>query len=106
MKHENKDSEVSGRVATLLESIDRRLQEVLRGQTTSSVAPVHPDRVYTRTQAARLLGVSTWTIDRARKQGLLVEARRVGQRDVRITGESLVALMKKTEAPSVRVRRL
>lgn len=67
---------------------------------------INPRQAYTRTQAARVLGVSVWTIDKGRKEGLLVEARRIGQRDIRITGESLLAMMKNKETASVRVRTL
>lgn len=70
------------------------------------MAPIDINRAYTRTQAARLLGVSTWTIDKGRKAGLLAEARRIGQRDVRVTGESLVRFMKEREAGSVHVRKM
>ena len=42
-------------------------------------------------EAAALLRVSTWTIDRARKEELLAEVERIGARYVRITGESLVS---------------
>ena len=90
--------ETSARALALLETINRRLREVLRGQATSQVAPIDLNQAYTRTQATRLLGVSTWTI--------LLEARQIGQRDVRVTGESLAAFMKKREATSVRVRRM
>lgn len=96
----------SARVVTLLESIDRRLQVALRTQQETNVAPINPHQAYTRKQAARLLGVSTWSIDRARKQGLLIETRRIGERDVRITGVSLMAYMQEREATSVRVRTL
>lgn len=98
--------ETSARALALLESINCRLREVLRGQATSQVAPIDLNQAYTLTQATRLLGVSTWTIDKGRKAGLLIEARRIGQRDVRITGESLVRFMKERESASVHVRKM
>lgn len=101
------ETETLARVLALLETITLQLQELISAQhAASTVAPVDPHRAYTRTQAARLIGMSTWTIDRARKQGLLAEARQIGHRDVRITGESLLKFMKGGEVASVRVRKL
>ena len=65
----------------------RRIADALSHHTAPEISPVQS---YTRRQAARLLNVSAWTIDRARKEGLLAEAERIGQRDVRITGASLL----------------
>lgn len=90
----------------LLESINHRIQGALGAQQDVNVARIEPSQAYTRTQAARLLRVSVWTIDRARKEGSLIEARRIGQRDVRITGASLLKFTASKEAASVRVRRL
>ena len=91
-------------VVQLLQSIDRRLVDLLADSQLRNGGD--PQKAYTRQQAARLIGVSTWTIDRARKQGLLIEARRFGQRDVRITGESLVRFMNERESASAHVRKM
>lgn len=94
------------RALQILGAINDRLGSIVEAVNGSLSGSIDPHHAYTRTQAARLLGVSVWTIDRARKDGLLIEARRIGQRDVRITGESLVEFLKNTEAASVRVRKL
>ncbi len=97
---------MTGQVVSLLEEINERLATIAQTLTATPPDAINPQQAYTRAQAARLLGVSVWTIDKGRKAGLLVEARRIGRRDVRITGVSLLAFMKKTEATSVRVRTL
>ena len=97
---------MNGHVVSLLETINERLGTIARTLTASPPGAINPHQAYTRTQAARLLGVSTWTIDRARRQGLLIEANRIGKRDVRITGESLMAFMRSTDTASIRVRKL
>lgn len=89
----------------LLVAIHAQLVRIADAACTSNPV-VRPYQAYTRTQAARLLRVSTWTIDKARREGLLLEARRIGQRDVRVTGESLVAFMKQREATTVIVRKM
>ena len=93
-------------IAAVLEVIDERLARIERAYANPKCESLDAHHAYTRTQAASLLSVSTWTIDRARKQGVLLEARRLGQRDVRITGESLLVFMTQREAASVRVRTL
>jgi hypothetical protein len=94
-------------ILNLLISIDRRLSRIADGVTDNpSSIVINPDQSYTRRQTARLLRVSTWTIDKARKEGVLVEARRIGQRDVRITGDSLLTFMKKKDLASVRVQKM
>ena len=99
--------ELSASTLSLLETVAHRLQELLRARHDASpVVDFNSQQAFTRTQAARLLNVSVWTIDRARKQGLLIEARPIGKRDVRITGDSLIAFMQKKENASVRVRNL
>ena len=99
--------ELPASTLSLLETVAKRLQELLRARHDDSpVVDFNSQQAYTRTQAARLLNVSVWTIDRARKQGLLIEACPIGKRDVRITGDSLFAFMQKKENASVRVRNL
>lgn len=96
---------MSNEICQLLAAIHAEVVRIADANCASiPVASAH--QAYTRTQAARLLGVSTWTIDRARKQGALIEARRIGERDVRITGESLMEFVKESEANSVRVRKM
>lgn len=107
MKQKSQGIETIARVITLLESIDHRLREHLRVQKNACpVVSIDSDKAYTRTQASCLTSVSKWTIDKARKEGQLVEARRFGKRDVRITGESLLKFIKKMEPSSLRVRKL
>lgn len=93
-------------IAAVLEVIDRRLARIERAFANPEPESIDGGRAYSRRQAARALGVSTWTIDRARKQGLLVEANRIGQRDVRVTGESLAVFMQGRESASVHVRKM
>ena len=76
------------RADQILRSIEAhvaRIVEVIDGAPPESI---DARQAYTRAQAARLLGVSTWTIDRARKTGALVEARRIGQRGSFLHGTS------------------
>ena len=94
-------------IHNLLISIDRRLA-LIADNVTDNPSPtiINSDQSYTRRQTARLLGVSTWTVDRARKDGLLVEARRVGKRDVRITGESILEFHRESSRSSARIQKL
>jgi len=76
-----------------------RLDQILAGQAAlaeqqarafrllADAEPVDPDRLYSRADAARLLGVHTRTIDRWIKSGVLARANR-GRRTY-ITGRSL-----------------
>lgn len=93
-------------IATVLEVIDKRLAQIERAFANPKPESIDGGRAYSRRQAARALAVSTWTIDKARKEGSLSEARRIGQRDVRITGESLLTFMTSRDAAAVRVRTL
>ena len=93
-------------IAAVLELIDTRLARIERAFANPKPESIDGGRAYSRRQAARALSVSTWTIDKARKEGLLIEARRIGQRDVRVTGESIVRFMKEREFASVQVRKL
>lgn len=107
MTDNNNTLDTPERILVLLESIDRRIHRLSHPQADEQHGErVDPYQAYTRTQAAQLLGVSVWTIDRARKQGLMIEARRIGQRDVRVTGESLLEFMTTREAASVHVRKM
>jgi hypothetical protein len=94
-------------ILSLLISIDRRLA-LIADSITDNPSPtvIHPNQSYTRRQTARLLGVSTWTVDRARKDGLLVEARRIGQRDVRITGESILEFHQRVRRTTAQIQKL
>ena len=93
-------------IATVLEVIDKRLAQIERAFANPKPESIDGGRAYSRRQAARALAVSTWTIDKARKEGLLIEARRLGKRDIRITGESLLTFMTSRDAASIRVRKL
>ncbi len=95
------------KITELLHSIDRHLAQIaddITGNPSSTV--INPDQGYTRRQTARLLGVSTWTVDKARKDGLLVEARKVGKRDIRITGESILEFHQAARRSSALVQKL
>jgi hypothetical protein len=112
MRHEDRQLEstveASGHKAilNLLVSIDRRLMLIAEDiADASSSTEINSQHAYTRGEAARLLSVSVWTIDKGRKEGLLVDARSVGKRDVRITGESLLRFMNEKCDSLVRVRR-
>ena len=96
----------SQEIIALLRSIDRRLTVITEILGNDTPAAVNPNQSYSRTQTARLLGVSTWTVDRARKDGSLVEARRIGQRDVRLTGESILEFHRAACRTTVRVQKL
>ncbi len=93
---------------SLLESLDKRLSELLRhrnGVATNLL--IDANGTYTRQETARILGVSLWTIDRARKDGLLVEVKPIGVRYVRITGDSLVThLRRRKDYSPVSVRKI
>ncbi len=77
------------RIETLLKSLDTRVRRIADAVSVQSPPKIESGQAYTRRQASRLLNVSVWTIDQARKDGRLVEAQRIGSRHVRITGESL-----------------
>ena len=97
---------MDGQVVSLLEAINERLGTIAQTLTVSLPVAISPQQAYTRTQAARLIGVSVWSIDKGRKEGSLVEARRIGKRDVRVTGVSLLRFMKERETTTVIVRKL
>lgn len=90
----------------LLASIDGRLGRIERALATPTPELLDARRSYSRRDAASALGVSVWSIDRARREGLLCETRHLGPRDVRITGESLLALMQQKQASSGRVLKI
>jgi hypothetical protein len=102
--------EVAMKIIGLLESIDgrllsidRHLSEMSSATVVEHPAAIDPNQSYSRLETARLLNVSTWTVDKARKDGSLVEARRIGQRDIRITGESILEFHKASSRSPVRV---
>ena len=97
--------EMSNDTCQLLAAIHAQVVRIADA-TCRNQPVIIPHQAYTRTQAARLIGVSTWTIDKGRKEGVLTETRRLGQRDVRVTGDSLLKLRKSREAAPVRVRQL
>ncbi len=86
------------RAVQLLIKIDGHLAFIAGALRATPAEAIDPNRAYSRIQAARLLGVSVWTIDAARKEGLLREAQRLGQRDVRLTGQSLVRYQHERQA--------
>lgn len=91
----------------LLLSIDENLSRIADAVCDGAPAAVDPHAAYARAEAARLLGVSVWLVDKARKSGMLIEAERLGQRDVRITGESLARYHKERQGRTcVKVNRL
>jgi hypothetical protein len=105
--------EVAMKIIGLLESIegrlvsiDRHLSKMRSATVDAPPPPIDPQQSYTREQTARLLRVSVWTVDRARKDGTLVEARRVGQRDVRIVGESILRFHEAARRAPVQVLKL
>jgi hypothetical protein len=90
----------------LLRSINGHLSTITHTITDAPPPAIDPQQSYSREQTARLLGVSVWTVDRARKDGSLVETRRIGQRDVRITGESILEFHQAVRRSPVCVLRL
>ena len=94
------------RVNQILQSIDARLERIVEVLDGAPPTSIDARQAYTRTQAARLLGVSVWTINRARKTGELIETRRIGHRDVRITGESMLRFVEARPGESVRIRKM
>jgi hypothetical protein len=96
----------NGNILTVLLKIEGNLDRIAKAVTDAPPSPINANQSYTRGQAARLLSVSTWTIDQARKQGLLAEASRLGERHVRITGESLLRFAQKKQNTKVKVRNL
>ncbi len=76
-------------IARLLSSIERHVRHIAEALDEQQPQKAEAGRVYSRRETARLLRVSVWTIDQARKDGRLVEAQRIGNRHVRLTGESL-----------------
>lgn len=77
------------RIEILLKSIDTSVRRIADALSIQSPPKIESGQAYTRRQASRLLNVSVWTIDQARRDGRLIEAQRIGNRHVRITGESL-----------------
>ena len=97
---------MTNEIVELLRSIDRHLSVIANGTDNNLPPTVNPNQSYTRRQTARMFGISTWSVDRARKDGLLVEARRVGKRDIRITGESILEFHREACRSSTRVQKL
>ncbi len=77
-------------ITSLLCSIERQLLRIA-DSVCRSESSIHENRPYSREDATRLLGVSTHTIDTARRKGKLNELKRLGARYVRIPGESMLA---------------
>ncbi len=91
------------RVLALRRCINERPVRIEEAIVTSPPATLHPNRAHSRTEAACLLGVSVTTIGRARNLGLLAEARKLGKRCARITGESLGESQKGEGADVIRI---
>lgn len=85
-------------VERLLTAIDRRLQRIESGVKENKAEVIDEARSYSRRQAAAALGVSLWTIDAARKRGELRLTNPIGERDVRISGKSLIKFQREREA--------
>jgi hypothetical protein len=94
-------NEISG----LLHSINERLGQIV-AMMSDNAPEINPNRAYRRRDAARLLGVNVWTLDRARRKGLLENALPLGKRDVRITGASLLRFQSGSRKTKVQVLRL
>lgn len=92
-------------IEILLKSLDTSVRRIADALSVQSPPKIEPGQAYTLRQASRLLNVSVWTIDQARKDGRLVEAQRIGSRYVRITGESL-ARFQQASADTRKVMRL
>ncbi len=62
---------------------------------------IDPNAVYSRQEAARLLGVSLSTLKKLVASGLLPVSRPPGMRRVFIRGESILAMLDKTKVEQV-----
>lgn len=94
-------------VVETLSAISSSLARIEQAVCQGAPHAIEPNAAYSRQEAARVLGVSVWLIDRARADGRLMDAQRLGQRDVRITGESLVRFQRERESRArVRVNRI
>ena len=89
-------------ITAVLQSIARDVRRIANRLDGMEVERIVPEQSYTRREAAGVLRVSTWTIDKARRAGLLVEAEQIGHRDVRITGESILRLHRRKQHESHR----
>ena len=87
-----------GEIEQLLKSIDTNVRRIADALIDQPPPKIESGQAYTRKQAALLLGVSTWTVDRARHDGQLIEAERIGERSVRITGESILRFNQREES--------
>ena len=77
----------------LLRSIDGRLARIAREADKPPSIHLDPNSAYSRREAAHLMGVSVWLVDRARKRGDLIDCQKLGERDVRVTGHSILAFL-------------
>lgn len=89
-----------------LASIEKRLVLLSEAVGHSHLLPVNPDRSYSRQQAAHFLNTSTWTVDRLRKTGALLDAPKLSPRSVRISGDSLCRLLKQRQVAEIEVLKL
>ncbi len=84
-------------VVALLRSIHSDVERIAAAMSRTP-QPIDSTRSYNRQQTAHLMGVSVWTVDRARRDGQLVETERIGERDVRITGASILRFHRHSES--------
>jgi excisionase family DNA binding protein len=64
--------------------------------------PVHPDAIYSREEAANLLGVSLSTIKRLIAAGQLEASRPNGIRRIFIKGSSILRMLEETKLEAAR----
>ena len=96
-------------VVALLRSIHSDVERIARaladdrgaGQRTAVAS-----QAYTRQEAAQILRASVWTVDRARKAGLLEESEQISARHIRITGQSLLRLQAQRQRAGISVKKM
>lgn len=93
----------------LLRAIHSSVQRIARaiaddrgGGQRAAVA----SQAYTRKEAAQRLRTSVWSVDRARKAGLLEESEQISERHIRITGQSLLRFQAQRQRAGISVRTL
>ena len=85
-------------ITAVLQSIARDVRRLANRLDGMERERIVPEQSYTRREAAGVLRVSTWSIDKARHDGQLIETERIGERGVRITGESLLRFHRHSES--------
>ena len=81
-----------------------RIARVLADGRGVGQKTVVASQAYTRKEAAQILRASVWTVDRARKAGLLEESEQISERHIRITGQSLLRFQAQRQRAGISVK--